>query len=122
MPYSSDRALHRNPLSGDAMPIVSRENAERFAEEWIAAWNARDLDAVLEHYADDFEFSSPYIAVIAGEASCKMAGKTAIRAYWAKALERIPELRFELRDVLAGVGGVTLYYRGHRGAVAETFL
>jgi ketosteroid isomerase-like protein len=25
----------------------------RFAEAWIAAWNRRDVDAVLTHYAED---------------------------------------------------------------------
>ena len=26
--------------------------AEHFANDWIAAWNAHDLDRVLSHYAD----------------------------------------------------------------------
>jgi ketosteroid isomerase-like protein len=30
-----------------------------FAETWIAAWNRRDVDAVLAHFADDAEFVSP---------------------------------------------------------------
>ena len=36
--------------------------AERFATDWIAAWNSHDLDRVLTHYEDDFEMSSPLIA------------------------------------------------------------
>jgi ketosteroid isomerase-like protein len=35
--------------------------AERFAKEWVAAWNAHDLDRVLSHYEDDFEMPSPII-------------------------------------------------------------
>jgi ketosteroid isomerase-like protein len=30
-----------------------------FVESWIAAWNRRDVDAVLAHYADDAQFVSP---------------------------------------------------------------
>lgn len=26
-----------------------------FAHEWIAAWNAHDLERILAHYADDVE-------------------------------------------------------------------
>ena len=31
--------------------------AERFAADWIDAWNRHDLDAILAHYADDFDLS-----------------------------------------------------------------
>ncbi len=96
--------------------------AQRFAQQWIDGWNAHDIDAVLEHYAEDFEFSSPYIATIAGYGSGTLKGKDAIREYWTKALERIPELHFQLVDIMIGIGCVTLYYQGHRGMVAETFL
>lgn len=101
--------------------MITREFAEAFAREWVEAWNRHDLEAVLSHYADDFEMSSPYIAAIAGEASGTLKGKTAIAAYWAAALKRMPELRFELRQTLVGADSVTLYYRGVRGMAAEVF-
>jgi hypothetical protein len=31
---------------------MERERAERFAEEWYAAWDAHDLDAILDHDGD----------------------------------------------------------------------
>jgi ketosteroid isomerase-like protein len=34
-------------------PPVTREFADPFAEEWIAAWNAHDLPRILSHYEDD---------------------------------------------------------------------
>jgi ketosteroid isomerase-like protein len=95
--------------------------AERFAKEWVAAWNAHDLDRVLSHYEDDFEMSSPVIVSMVGEPSGTLRGKPAIRAYWAKALKLLPNLRFELLTALAGVNSVTVYYKGHRGLVAEVF-
>jgi len=92
---------------------------ERFARDWIAAWNSRDLERVLEHYEDSFEMTSPFIAAIAGEPSGKLRGKAAVRAYWAKALQLLPHLHFELLTALEGVDSVTVYYRGHRGLAAE---
>ena len=56
-----------------------------------------------------------------GERSGTLRGKSAVRAYWEKALSRVPGLRFELQDVLTGVDAITLYYRGHRGTSAESF-
>jgi ketosteroid isomerase-like protein len=102
--------------------MLDKTFAERFAAEWIAAWNSHDLDRVLSHYADDFEMSSPYIAQVAGEPSGKLKGKKAIGAYWTSALKLIPDLRFELISTLVGVTSITLYYKGHRGMAAEVFV
>ena len=99
--------------------MISQEFAQAFADEWVAAWNSHDLDRILSHYAEDFVMSSPYIAAIAGEASGTLRGKAQVRAYWAAALARMPELRFELHQVLLGIDSVTLYYRGVRGMAAE---
>lgn len=95
--------------------------ARRFADDWIAAWNAHDLDRILGHYAEDFEMSSPIIRTLANEASGTLRGKPAVRAYWAKALAAIPDLHFELVNVLTGANSVTLNYKGHRGLSAEVF-
>jgi hypothetical protein len=92
---------------------------QAFAESWIAAWNAHDIDAVLAHFSDDFEFSSPLISQFAGETSGRLVGKDAVRAYWQIGLSRLPDLHFELVDVLVGVGCLTILYRGHRGLSAE---
>jgi ketosteroid isomerase-like protein len=48
---------------------MNRGRAIRFAKEWIAAWNAHDLDLILAHYTDDFEMSTPFIAKLSGEPS-----------------------------------------------------
>ncbi len=95
--------------------------AEQFAEEWIAAWNDHDLEAILSHYTDDFEMASPVIKKIAGEPSGVLSGRKAVGHYWAEALARVPELHFELLHVLSGVTSVTLVYNGVRGVSAEVF-
>jgi SnoaL-like domain len=97
---------------------VDKSFAERFATEWIESWNARDLNRVLSHYAEDFEMSSPVITQITGESSGTLKGKAAVGAYWKKALELVPDLKFELISVLTGVGSITLYYKGARGRLA----
>jgi len=92
--------------------------AEHFAADWIAAWNAHDLDRILAHYQEDFEMSSPVIVQVAGEPSGVLRGKSAVGAYWKKALALFPDLRFELLSVLVGVNSVTLYYKGAKGRLA----
>jgi SnoaL-like domain len=104
------------------MPLVESQRARKFAEEWLAAWNSHDLVRVLSLFSDDFEFASPLIVKIAGAPSSVLKGKPAIRDYWSKGLDGIPDLRFELIDVLTGIDRVTLYYKGHSGMVAESFV
>jgi len=95
--------------------------AWRFARDWIDAWNARDLERILAHCAEDFEMSSPLVAVRLGNPDGKVRGKQQLRAYWQPSLEAQPPLEFELIDVLASVDSVILYYRNvGRRVVAET--
>lgn len=101
---------------------MTPEQAEHFANDWLAAWNAHDLDLILSHYEDDFEMSSPVIRQIMGEPSGTLKGKERIAEYWRKALARAPNLHFEKLHVLCGANSVTIVYRGHRGLSAEVFV
>lgn len=101
--------------------MLTKDFADHFAAEWIAAWNAHELPRILAHYSEDFVMSSPYIAQLLGEASGTLKGKAAVGDYWRRALERMPALRFELVSTLAGVDSLVLYYRGARGMSAEVF-
>ncbi len=99
---------------------IDRAWAMAFAEQWIAAWNAHDIERVLSHYADDVEMKSPLIAERLKKSDGYLKGKGQIREYWRPGLDAVPPLRFELIDVLAGIDSITIYYRSvGRRAVAE---
>lgn len=101
--------------------MIDKAFADHFAEEWVAAWNAHDLERVLAHYTEDFEMTSPVIIKVTGDASGTLRGKAKVAAYWARALALTPGLRFELEQTLVGVNSITLYYRSVRGPAAEVF-
>ncbi|HBV16239.1 nuclear transport factor 2 family protein [Chryseobacterium carnipullorum] len=86
-------------------------NHENFAEEWINAWNSHDLDKILFHYADDIEVTTPMITLAAGGKENTLKGKNDVWEYWKKALEKFPDLNFELIKSTAGVNSVALYYK-----------
>ena len=98
--------------------LITPQFAEKFARDWVVAWNAHDLPRVLAHYTDDFEMSSPFIAQFAGEPSGKLKGKALVAAYWKAALERMPDLKFELDQVLVGASSVVVLYRRNGGRQA----
>ena len=89
---------------------ITEEFALEFAQEWISAFNAHDLERVLSHYSADFVIKSPVAARLLDLQDGVVSGKEAVRAYWIRALEKMPDLHFELLDVLVGTDGLTLYY------------
>ncbi len=102
---------------------MNEHHAHDFARDWVAAWNARDLDAVLAHYADDVVFHSPRIRAVTGRDVDRVDGKVELRAYWSLALARSPDLRFTLERVLVGSDALTILYTNHRAQrAAETFV
>jgi ketosteroid isomerase-like protein len=96
-------------------------DVETFAREWIAAWNAHDLERVLAHYSPDIQLSSPVAAERVPGSGGYVRGEAELRAYWQPALAANPDLHFELEAVLTAVDGCTILYRNHRGQlVAES--
>ncbi len=94
-----------------------------FAHEWVAAWNAHDLERVLSHYAPDARVISPLAAQRVIGSGGIVVGHDALRAYWGPALGPGSTIHFELLDVLRTVDGATILYRNEHGQqVAETVL
>jgi ketosteroid isomerase-like protein len=91
------------------------ENPNDFAADWIAAWNAHDIDRILSHYAQDTALYSPRVAAYMAQSNGMVRGKPALRDYFARGLSRTPDLRFELEDVYAGIGSVVVRYRARNG-------
>jgi hypothetical protein len=58
----------------------------RFADAWIAAWNRRDVEAVLAHYAEDARFVSPVARAVVGRAV--LCNKQELAGYWRGAVRR----------------------------------
>jgi ADP-ribose pyrophosphatase YjhB (NUDIX family) len=107
-------ALHRT-----ADPLVA------IAKEWIAAFNAHDLDRLLALYGDDAVHVSPKLRDRQPETKGKegsatgggtptergmIRGKAALRAWWADSFQRLPQLKYEERAVTASSGRVFLEY------------
>jgi len=65
-----------------------------FAESWIAAWNRRDVEAVLAHYSKAAQFVSPVARNLVGRPILR--NKKELADYWRTALSRISTLEFKL--------------------------
>ena len=101
---------------------MTRDEAWKLAEHWIAAWNARDLDLILAHYEDAIELTSPVAAQLLGTADGKVIGKANLKAYFRRGLEAYPELHFRLNDLFLGVSSVVLHYTNQKGTHTAEFM
>jgi len=101
---------------------MDQHTARAFADRWIALWNSRDLDGVLELFADHAVFSSPTAERLIDGSDGVVRGKAALRAYWAYALSRNPDLHFDLLGVYAGIDTAVINFRHQTGLHANEVL
>lgn len=93
--------------------------AEQIAKAWTEAWNTNDLDSMLEHYAEDVVFYSPFIKLVDENAPLVIHGKTALREYFARGKEAYPHDRFQLHRTGLGAGSIVLNYISVNGMLAN---
>lgn len=93
-----------------------------FADEWVTAWNAHDVEAVLVHFSDDVVFTSPVAARVLPDTGGVVRGKAALRHYWTVALAAVPDLCFEVTGVYQGTSTLVINYRNQRGQLVNEVL
>ncbi|TNE57474.1 MAG: nuclear transport factor 2 family protein [Alphaproteobacteria bacterium] len=96
------------------------KDIKSFASEWETAWNAHDLERTLSHYRDDIVFRSLKAIDVTGSGEVK--GKAALRVYWQTALERQPDLKFQVQEVFEGHGMLVITYLNHKNVLAAETL
>jgi hypothetical protein len=91
--------------------MPSQAAARELAERWVAAWNAHDLDGILEHYSEDVKFESPFASNFTTDGSEVISGKGALRTFFVRTLGAYPDLRYELEGAYAGVSTIAIAYK-----------
>lgn len=54
---------------------MTREEAWKLANHWVAAWNAHNLELILTHYEDAVELTSPVAAQFLGTPEGRVVGR-----------------------------------------------
>jgi hypothetical protein len=98
------------------MPLTPLD-ARSFSTRWFAAWNSHNIDSMMACYDPAIEHSSPFIkryndAIGKGDEP-SIKGIPDLRAYFQRALDRNPTLRFDPVDCTTGLESVILTYRRH---------
>lgn len=114
------RWIEAVPQAGEALdcPANVRELIARLlgpspaalAERWLAAFNRRDLEALLALYADDAVHHSPKLREQRPETEGRVQGKAALRAWWERSFARLPGLHYQRIAVTADAERAILEY------------
>ena len=102
--------------------MLTKQDANEFANHWAKAWNSHDLDEIMLHYSTDIVLVSPVAAKILNDPSGVVKGKETLRAYFRRGLEAYPNLKFELIDVMWGISSIVVYYVNQRGTKTGEFM
>jgi ketosteroid isomerase-like protein len=81
------------------------------AREWLRSFNERDLDRLLDLYAEDAVHTSPNLRALRPETDGRVRGRAALRAWWEDTFRRLPELRYEGAVLTADTERVWMEYR-----------
>jgi SnoaL-like domain len=90
-------------------------DARNHADQWLAGWNARDLDAVMACYSDDVDFAAPTVVTRWNRPDGRLRGTGELRRHFERGMELAPALTFTEEAFLTSPGGYALFYRRENG-------
>ena len=84
-------------------------------QDWLDAWNHHDLDRIMQHYADNVEFTAQTVVTRWGKADGKLKGKEELRKHFSKGLTLAPDIHFTLEETLWAPNGYAVMYHRENG-------
>lgn len=86
------------------------ERNKKIALNWISAFNEHDLEKLLALYSEDAVHFSPKLKIRQPETGGWVAGKAALRNWWAGAFERLPSLHYQLENLIVNDDQLLMEY------------
>ena len=86
------------------------------AQQWLACFDSKDVDALVALYAVDARHHSPELRVQKPETGGVIAGRAALRDWWAGAFIRLPQLKYVATRITEQDERVVLNICGRRRA------
>jgi hypothetical protein len=92
-----------------------KRNSRSIVEDWIEAWNCKDLDRIMRHYAFSVVFEANTVVSRWNRPDGILRGADELREHFRMGLENAPALHFELEDVFTAPSRYAALYRRDNG-------
>lgn len=86
------------------------KDIENIAIQWFEAFNTKQLDKLLDLYADDAEHFSPKLKIRKPETGGLVKGRAALHEWWQDAFDRLPTLYYRVTTLTANEERVFMEY------------
>lgn len=86
------------------------KDIEYIAMLWFEAFNAKQLDKLLNLYTEDAEHFSPKLKIRQPETHGLVKGREAMRVWWQDAFDRLPTLHYKVKTLTANEYRVFMEY------------
>lgn len=83
---------------------------EQIAFNWLSAFNAKQLENLLDLYDEHAEHFSPKLAQRLPETKGLINEKASLRDWWADAFDRLPSLHYKVLTITANENRVFMEY------------
>jgi len=85
-------------------------NQDQIARKWIDAFNAHDINKLLDLYNDEAQHYSPRIEKEKPETKGWLKGKQELKKWWQGSFERLVGLKYTLKDLTSSKNKVFIEY------------
>lgn len=89
---------------------MSPETLQSIAFRWFEAFNTKQLEKLLALYDDEAQHFSPKLKIRQPETKGLVVGKSAMRAWWQDAFDRLPGLHYKVTSLTANTDRVFMEY------------
>lgn len=101
-------------MADDTIAVLDDAVVRRLQQHWDEGWNSADLATIMEPFAPDVVFGSPFVPRLSGDPNrTTIEGYDALRSYVEYALARTPGIRYTLDATYVGIDAVLLAYTCH---------
>ena len=91
--------------------MLTHEQAQTFAQNWLDSWNSHNLNKIIAHYENNIEYYSIFSEKLLGTSGGIIHGKEQLKDYFKIGLQAYPHLHFQLIQVFTGINSITLLYQ-----------
>ncbi|MFM2392111.1 MAG: hypothetical protein RLZZ546_88 [Bacteroidota bacterium] len=89
---------------------MSVESNLLIANQWFEAFNAKELESLLNLYSDSAQHYSPKLKLRQPETNGLIVGKLAMRNWWQEAFNRLPTLHYKIISLTSNQDRVFMEY------------